>query len=555
MYINFSLPDFLSKLYLGYSDTIKTTDGVYGLPNIYSGLICVPGIFFFFLNKNISLREKIGNGIVLGVITLSMLLNPLDLLWHGFNSPYWYPYRYSFLFSFMAITICAKGLSKLENISKKRLYLSIAVTVLLFVIGAFSAPFVFVIIAFIFLSIYFIIYQKKISKIVLSCVLILEASLSTFMLVFTIDDTYIYEKRDSYTQYVSQVREILNDIDLSENLYRTEKTFARSRNDNMSLYINGISHYSSGFNQKTNSFIKNMGFLQSRFWTKYKGATPLSDSIFSIKYVLSQEEIPFYKEISRKNKYILYENPYALGLAFETNSIIDDFDIYKDPFLNQQNYLDTLSLKNFQIYKKASFEKDDMNYSVTVEKTGRLYMYLYSQKAYNCDVYVNGEKLCEYFRAYTYPENNYNIVDLGYYEENDIVDIELNAKSARSFDIDFACFYTLDTEELEKALSDINDYEVTQNKAGEYIINVKNNKSGYVSTTIPYYEGFEAYINGEKIQTFENYNTFLAFEVPEEDSIITVKYKNKWLETGAVISLIGILILSFILIISKKVFA
>ena len=45
-----------------------------------------------------------------------MCIRPVDMAWHGFQSPNWLPYRYSFVFSFILLSMAAEVYTHLEGI-------------------------------------------------------------------------------------------------------------------------------------------------------------------------------------------------------------------------------------------------------------------------------------------------------------------------------------------------------------------------------------------------------------------------------------------------------
>lgn len=40
---------------------------------------------------------------LLTILLASFYLKGLNMIWHGFNEPTWFPFRFSFLFSFLLI--------------------------------------------------------------------------------------------------------------------------------------------------------------------------------------------------------------------------------------------------------------------------------------------------------------------------------------------------------------------------------------------------------------------------------------------------------------------
>ena len=135
-----------------------------------------------------------------------------------------------------------------------------------------------------------------------------------------------------------------------EGFYRIEKTFERSKNDAMTLGYNGITHYSSAYNGQINEFTRNLGFAQTHFWNSYYGSTPITDSLFSVKYIMSRSGAPsFYREAARSGETVLYQNPFALPVGF----MAEGTEITGRGFEAQNSMLSSLSgLEEEDVYKR-----------------------------------------------------------------------------------------------------------------------------------------------------------------------------------------------------------
>ena len=68
----------------------------------------------FFMNSRIGLCKKLGAGFLLVTLCLSFYFQIFNLVWHGFNPPSSFPYRYSFLFSFLLILTAWYSLEHLD---------------------------------------------------------------------------------------------------------------------------------------------------------------------------------------------------------------------------------------------------------------------------------------------------------------------------------------------------------------------------------------------------------------------------------------------------------
>ena len=107
----FDFLDVFVKMLVGSHDTVREN----GLPVVYSGLFALILLPLFFMSKKIETRRKVFAGYLIGVLLLSFLINPVDLAWHGFSTPNWLNYRYSFMFSFVIVVIACDAFMSLDK--------------------------------------------------------------------------------------------------------------------------------------------------------------------------------------------------------------------------------------------------------------------------------------------------------------------------------------------------------------------------------------------------------------------------------------------------------
>ena len=108
----FDLIGLVRQLMVNQYDSVN----VQGSPEIYCGILAVVLAPLFFMNKKIDKRRKFGYGFLIVVMLLCMCIRPVDMAWHGFQSPNWLPYRYSFVFSFILLSMAAEVYTHLEGI-------------------------------------------------------------------------------------------------------------------------------------------------------------------------------------------------------------------------------------------------------------------------------------------------------------------------------------------------------------------------------------------------------------------------------------------------------
>ena len=86
-----------SKLFTGAN---SANEEIMGLPNIFCGILVVALVILFFMNRAISKRMKQAAAGVLIFYLLTFYIKAFTLAMHGFTHTNWFPYRYSYVFSF-----------------------------------------------------------------------------------------------------------------------------------------------------------------------------------------------------------------------------------------------------------------------------------------------------------------------------------------------------------------------------------------------------------------------------------------------------------------------
>ncbi|MEN8907812.1 MAG: YfhO family protein, partial [Clostridiales bacterium] len=111
MKANYDFIDLFSKMIINSYDTLTV-----GLPNVYCGLIVLILVPLYFFNTKYSIKEKILYFIFIVFLIFSFNISAFNIIWHGFDYPNWFPYRYSFIFSFILLKLAFKAFVELKNI-------------------------------------------------------------------------------------------------------------------------------------------------------------------------------------------------------------------------------------------------------------------------------------------------------------------------------------------------------------------------------------------------------------------------------------------------------
>ncbi len=388
--------DVLFKFFPGSYDTVRPTNfsadeiGTGGFPFVYCGLITLLLMPVYFASKRFSVREKTGSAIFVGFFILSFIISTLDIMWHGFQEPQWLNNRYSFMLCFFMVVLAFKAF---ENIDDSTVKNSIIISALFF--GGFAiviqkmAPtlteeiqgvnssfklgnFEFALFAIIMIAIYLLIIaviRNSSNTSAVSAVLLIVISVE--LLLNGVSNTAdfgddvvfsTYSKYDQFQNIMNPITEVVKKND--DSFYRWEKTAYRKPNDNMQFDIRGLANSTSTLNASTIQLLHNMGYAARAQWSIYLGGTPVNDSLFGLKYIITDRDFSeFYGEplydaedfakhegisveelekltladnsgsenYAKKSAadFVVYKNPYALSIAYAASDKVVDFNMKK----------------------------------------------------------------------------------------------------------------------------------------------------------------------------------------------------------------------------------
>ena len=383
--IKFDLMDFLYKLLPGSYDTVRPE----GLPFVYCGLLTLLLIPSYFLSKKYSMREKIFAGLLLFVLFASFSLNLIDLIWHGFQKPNWLNYRYSFMFSFYLCVLACRAMADFENISL-RVTMGTGGLIALFCAimqkhdnDKYIKPddlgciYFSLIMIFTYLAVLAIMRkrnQKQVASFALVCIVILELFVNGLLGINGLINDVGCSTYSRYNDFLNEVRPIVENVqEQDDSFYRMEKTFYRSNNDNMALMMRGLSGSTSTLNKETIRFLNSMGYASKAHWTKYLGNTPVTDSLFGIKYLISDQELyANYYEVFATDpigKYTTYKNPYALSLGYGVSDDLLDFELgFVEETEDDKDDADTEKKEGEGIRNTINSLKDVVNEWMNIEE-------------------------------------------------------------------------------------------------------------------------------------------------------------------------------------------
>ncbi len=594
---NFEVLDYITKFLPGSYDTVRPE----GLPYVYAGTLMLILVPVYFVTKKISSREKIASLLVILFFSLSFIIRPLDLIWHGFQRPNWLNYRQSFMLVFFLLVLAYKGFGNMRKVGEKFL-LGVGAIIVLFtaVVGKLDGFDSYVesnsklltletvwlgilaTVAFVALLCLIIKLKSAFKRENVCCAIAalvcIELFCSSLACVVQHHKDVTYSGYAGYNDFLAEMRPIVTEVnEYDSSFYRVEKTKHRKINDNMALGIRGLSNSTSTLNASTIKFLHQMGYSSKSHWSKYLGGNPVSDSLLGIKYIIAPNSSiyldRYYPLVLRTDNAVAYQNDYALSIAYGVDKAVDAFNMEDDvSHLDRLNFLlDVIlgedaedvfvpiemldeSTQNLTKGKSAGHirytkvaDGDDayLTFTFNAPTDDEIFIHLPTGYARECIITANSAS-----RGKILGNETERLVSLGMFKAGQSVTIKI------TLDNEYNDLYIKETENYFYYL-DKSAFETVFTKLGEtpqFIVNegftddnlegtIKTKKnSQMILTTIPYDEGWKIYLDGEKIEYRETLGALIAFDIESAgEHTLKMSYRPTPVYLGLVISSFGII--------------
>ena len=624
----FDFLTFATKMFPMSYDTVYPE----GLPMIYcstAALILVP---LFFLNSKISIKEKTANGVLTGLLVVLMYIKPWDMAMHGFQMPQWLPFRYSFIFSFMMVYMAFRAFENLDGITMKNVGgIYAAWLAFLFwcerenykhfqifetvtkegktspVIQGIWVGIIALSICFAFIHLFRKYPKSKIvavSFVGLMCFELYANAVDTFR---KIDKNVAYSKYSSYQPYFTDLRTAVDTIEKfdTDPFYRMEANFHRTVNDPIGSGYKGVSHSSSTMNAPALKMLHQMGYAYGGHYTKYDGATYMTDALFDIRYLMektgdtsyvdSRITIPEQYKLTTEvtlgdSTYKFYRNPNALGLGVVTSKDMLNVELSDDdPFTNQNNVFNALTGKVKRYFNRVDAYEEELNnvfketlvdghmkyyvddaaitdshvdYIVKMDSDSPLYMYFPTVYERNCNVWVQDEATYQTaqepmdFAGQFFVGDNYSILKLGDFTEGQTIRVRvtIDNKDNEAFwkDYIFCSFdyetFAKDCEKLQSQVMQVTKFEDTYVEG-----TAEAEEDGqYLFTTIPYEEGWTIKVNGKEVKQEKALNSLIMIPLEKGTNEITFKFLPKYYVDALIVTGFGLVLLVLVYLAEVK---
>ena len=348
---------------------------------------------------------------------------------------------------------------------------------------------------------------------------------------------------------------------------------------------NSTSLYSSTYNVNYNKFyydIFNVEMPYRNTSVTSSNKNLLFNSFMGVKYVLAKnDQSPYHEVIDESGKIKIYKNNNAFPLGFASSTLYSEKDFYD---MGYPYYLDSFfhgittesrstekfksKIKKYDLdlellnQEKVEIAKKDI-YEVKAEDNGKLkykinnmpknsmllirFKQLNEPSCKSGDIYIkiNGIKNKITCKEWKYANKNM-VFDYVISDKEDIDEL-LVEFSKGYFKIEDIETYVLKYDDI-KYDHNFDEFEITSFKGDNLrgVIDVKSD--GYFTMTIPYDKGFTAFVDGVKTKVEKVNTSFIGFPIEKGHHDIKITYDAPGQKKGLVLSLIGLIGLTFIVI-------
>lgn len=387
----------------GNSNLLIAPTAKEGLPNVFSGVLVNILAFLFLTCRKIKLRDKLCAVGLLLFINVSFIIRQLDYIWHGFHFTNQIPYRFSFLYSFVALLMAYRAWLQRKDFKRWHIFLSVGLAFCLTLcskelsgfwslfgensalanlsfgnalLHVFEKSYV-LLVNLLFCLLYLLglllmqkrkpipadatpqqkrrwlrdlLYQRRLGAGVLFSIMVLELAvhLAGFGMNFPGTDLSYYPrgKADS-----AAVIEYMHAHEEDSLFYRAETAHSQTLNDGALNNYNGVSAFTSSADVHVTEFMRALGYGAKNTYNRYcfEESSPVANLFLNLKYMIERDgkvkNNAYFEPVYTSGKVTLLKNQAYLPLGFlaENGLINFNFDADEDYFGFQNDLLKAAS--------------------------------------------------------------------------------------------------------------------------------------------------------------------------------------------------------------------
>ena len=544
---NFSFPQLLGQLFAGAYSAGQDTNT---LPLIFCGTLPLVLAALFFLRPGPLRPKLVGGGLVVCLLCSFWLRTP-DLVWHGFQSPSWFNYRYSFLFIFTLLELAAlggKGLA--EHLSAIRRWAAPGLVALLLAAGwwlelvpGWAATLALCCLA----AAVLLLTMPRRRAAALLAALCLAAELAANG----------WAALEAFEPFPSILPQLTEQWQATVDEYGRQDPSARmqlaegGQNTPFLLNYNGLSHYSSSYSEATYELMRALGCSGTSGWMSWAdGLTQSTASLLGLRWQLGGTASGQWQQQGD-----VRENPCALPLVTAASGTDSARLALDRPFDNLNQVYNTLLGEDAAILHSIEAEPsvqgmeagaDGLHYTVTGENaalcfslTAPVFGVLYASfpvydQYCGADVFVDGEAAGQ-----TLLQQSNGTLCLGSVQAGQTVTVELRPQ-ADTLSLGGWSFAVEDSRALADACARLQQQGLqVETFAPGLVRGTIQVPQGCTTlfTSIPAEPSWQVLVDGEPVSTGTGWGALLTAQITPGEHQVTLRFTPAGLKAGTAVSL------------------
>lgn len=532
------------------------------LPTVFSGILILLLVVLYFFNPTIDKKKKYSQAGLLLALFISFWIETANTLWHMFQSPAGFPYRNTFIFSFLLIKLAYESALAFNQQTKASILPLLKKATLtisgLLVLGnlwllllrsdyLLSINYLWLSLALL-LGYAGLLYLRFLQPRKVLTVLVL--ALTCFELGFnywvSLKDIAFGSQAAFATNY-RQEKELLNRFDMNE-ICRIKQTTAgmtdgyqeTNNGYNNSLLYNygGMSSYTSTLRADSQETLTKLGlYAKNDRRIAYVENSPVINLLFDTAYQIVPD---------KNGQPTMLANDEAIGMGF---TVTDEFATIplkeQQPLTNQEALLQgILPQKQGYLLQATVTEEKQTKHSTTLtitpQSTGELFAYFPYIQGKNVESWtINNQKK----RTPMVIQTN-EVLSLGQFKKGEEVTLTVTGKKA--IDLSDGELATLDSKTFTRLIDtkQSEGMELTKTGSNQYTgdLTLKESASRTLYLSVPINKNWQITVNGEPVKATQAVGNLMTLPVNPGENHISLTYRPQSLVIGGWISLISILI-------------
>lgn len=578
---------FLGKMFNGVyypADYINVdkSGGVY--PHIYSGLLVLVILIPFILNKSISIKKRIGLSSILGLLSVSLLWQPLGIIWHGFNEPTGFPFRFAFLFSFVILTMAAEHLNKMDVKNSPNIIYGAVIVSILWEFISFTNPSIslmkwwgnqllIVIFTLLLWSQRKNNIWKKTTQVLILILCILDVGINASLVTdqMSVNDNFNnyydenYYSADQDKNVVDSMKTIKKDSKENDNIVRTRLEYKDFQNSSFYYDYSSIKGFSSVLDKNYQNMMAAMGNHSSRVSVK-DGGTVISSMLLNEQYIVSptyRDTPADYPEVVKQDTHTIiskrnYSMPAGICVKnelnenFNTNPLAQIVALMggKPNDILREMPTPTPEISGADLrgdtYVRTS-QPAVLKYKIPkLKKNELLYFSINTSNSLKGIDLKNG--------------NQHDNLQMGYTLINPkATDVELSWDEDQKVDDYSTSFTIVDCKKWENLVKTTSQkdssFKMTSHDNSSFTGNIEySGRFGKELILVPYNDGWNYKVNGRTVKTQRVLNDLTLVDVPKnkKNVKITAKFRSPGMQLGSCITGLTVLMMILYQIYRKK---